>query len=253
MKKLLYSIVVIFVMAQVACSKYDNFDEPGATLTGRVVDAGNKGAGIQTEPSGGGTRIKLEEISWSDNPTPFYFNGMHDGRFNNTKLFPGTNKVSVEGAFVPMVQTDASGNITVDNRKTVELGNGVTELTFEVEPFLRLQWVGEPVINADSTITVKVIVSRGTNNAAFQADVTDVNLYLNSVPYVGSGGNNDNRYSALKSYSGTSGNDILDQTLTITTIGKLPPRRSYWLRVGARTAYGLKQYNFTDTKTVAIP
>src|SRR5687768_1678218 len=153
MKKLTYSFVFIVVITLVSCSKYDNFDEPGATLTGRVVDITNKNALIQTEYGGGGTRIKLEEISWSDNPTPFYFNSMQDGTFNNTKLFPGTNRISVEGAFVPLLQYDANGNITVDKRQTVELTSGVTEIEFQVEPFLRVQWISEPVFNTDSSIT----------------------------------------------------------------------------------------------------
>ena len=249
MKKLLYSLFAIIIIA--SCKKLDNFTEPNATLTGKVVDITNKNAQIQTE-TGGGIRIKLEEISWSDNPTPFYFNAMQDGTFNNTKLFPGTNKVSVEGAFVPLVQYDANGTITVDNRQTVELKAGQTEIEFQVEPLLRVQWIGEPVLNADSTITVQAAVSRGTNNPKFQADVSDVFFYLNSVPFVGNN-NYDNRYSKQLTYSGTTGNAILGQTLTLTTTGKLPAKRSFWLRVGARTTYGLKQYNYTDIKTIVVP
>ena len=251
MKKLLYSVIAIMAIGQLACSKYDNYDEPNATLTGRVVDVANKNTQIQTETGSSGIRVKLEEISWSANPTPFYFNSMQDGSFNYTKLFPGTNKVSVEGAFVPLVQFGPTGTITVDKRQTVELG-GVTELQFEVEPFLRLQWIGEPVVNADSTITIQVKVSRGTADPKFQADVSDVFFYLNTVPYVANN-NYDNRFSKQNTYSGTAGNNILDQTLTIKTNGKLQPKRNYWLRVGARTTYGLKQYNYTDIKTVSIP
>lgn len=249
MKKLLYSFFAIAVVATVSCKKLDNYPEPNATLTGRVVDVTNKNTLIQTEIGGGGTRIKLEEISWSDNPTPFYFNSMQDGNFNNTKLFPGTNKISVEGPFVPLVQYDGSGNITVDKRQTVELKAGVTEIQFEVEPLLRVQWMSDPVWNADSTITVQVKVSRGTGNTAFQSDVSDVFLYLNTVPTIGNN-NYDNRYSKQTSYSGSAGNAILDQTLTLKTSGKLPGKRKYWLRVGARTTYGLKQYNYTDVKTI---
>jgi hypothetical protein len=170
----------------------------------------------------------------------------------STILFPGTNRISVEGAFVPLLQYDANGNITVDNRQTIELKSGVTEIEFQVEPFLRVQWLGEPVLNADSSITIQVKVSRGTGNPSFQADVSDVFFYLNTVPFAGNN-NYDNRYSKQLTYSGSAGNNILDQTLTIKTNGKLPPKRSYWLRVGARTTYGLKQYNYTDIKTIAVP
>jgi len=255
MKNFIYFISII-ALGAVSCSKLDNFPTPNATLSGRVVDAGTKN-NVQTEIGGSGTRVKLEEISWSDNPTPFYFNSMQDGTFNNTKLFASTNKISVEGAFVPLVQYDNSGNITVDKRQTVELGKGKQEIVFEVEPLLRVEWINDPVVNADSTITVQVRVTRGTSNPDFQKDVSDIFFFVNTVPYVGSSsGNNDYfdpRYSHTVSYSGSDGNAQLGQTITLTTEGKLPPKRSYWLRVGARTTYGLKQYNYNDIKKVTLP
>ncbi|MBN9382347.1 MAG: DUF3823 domain-containing protein [Chitinophagaceae bacterium] len=254
MNKLLYFISIISLSA-VSCSKLDNYPMPNAALSGRVIDAGTKNT-VQTE-IGSGTRVKLEEISWSDNPTPFYFYSMQDGTFNNTKLFVSTNKISVEGAFVPLVQYDNSGNITVDQRQTVDLHKGAQDIVFEVEPLLRVEWVGDPVTNADSTITVKAKVTRGTSNPNFQNDVSDIYLFLNTVPYVGSStGNNDYfdpRYSYTMSFSGSDGNAQLGQTITLTTEGKLPPKRSYWLRVGARTTYGLKQCNYTDIKKVTLP
>lgn len=252
MKKSLYISFAFALLTAASCKKLDNYSEPNATLTGRVVDVNNKNISVQTEPGGGGTRIRLEEISWSDNPTPFYFNAMQDGTFNNTKLFPGTNLISVEGAFVPLVQYDDNGGIVVDNRKTVELTSGVTEVIFEVEPLLRVEWVGEPVINPDSTVTVQAVVTRGTNNPDFQADVSDVFFFLNTVPNVGNN-NYDNRYSKKIEFSGTEGNDILSKTLTLTSDGKLPGKRPFWLRVGARTTYGLKQYNYTESKKIDIP
>jgi len=249
MKSLLYIPIIALVLT--SCSKLDNYPSPNATLTGKVIDAGLK-ATVQTEIGSGGTRIKLEEISWSDNPTPFYFYSMQDGTFNNTKLFTSTNKISVEGAFVPLVQYDATGTITVDNRKTVQLSNTPADVEFQVEPFLRVTWIGDPVPNTDSTITVRVQFTRGTSNPNFQNDISDLFLYLNTTPYTGNN-DYDNRYSKQLTYSGSDGNNFLGQTITLTTAGKLPAKRSYWLRVGARTTYGLKQYNYTDIKKVVIP
>lgn len=255
MNKLLYFISIISLGAA-SCSKLDNYPMPNATLSGRVVDAGSKNT-VQTEIGSSGTRVKLEEISWSDNPTPFYFYSMQDGTFNNTKLFASTNKISVEGAFVPLVQYDNTGTITVDQRQTIELGKGKQDLVFEVEPLLRVEWVSDPVINPDSTITVQARFTRGTSNPGFQNDISDIFLFLNSEPYVGSSTGNtsyfDDRYSHKVSYNGSDGNAFLGQTITLTTERKLPPKRSYWLRVGARTNYGQKQYNYTDIKKVTLP
>lgn len=193
------------------------------------------------------------EISWSNNPTPFYFSSMQDGTFNYTKLFAGKDKVSVEGPFVPLVQTDATGKTIVDQSQTVDI-KGVTTLKFSVEPFLRVEWIGEPVYNTSTgTITATFKFTRGTNNPNFQQNVSDVFLFVNSNSYVGNN-NYDNRYSQRTVYSGTNGNGQIGQTITLTTNGgSLPGKRQYFLRVGARVAYGLNYYNYTDVKTVTVP
>lgn len=250
MKKILYTLAICAVaLAGSSCSKLDNKDAPSETLTGSVVDA-TTGKTVQTE-QGSGTRIKLLEISWSDNPTPFYIASMQDGTFNYTKLFPGKNVISAEGPFVPMVQTDNTGATIVDKSQTVDI-KGTTTVNFSVEPFLRIEWVGEPVLNNDGTISVQVKITRGTNDPNFQQDVSDINLYVNSNKFVGNN-NFDDRYSPLTSYGGTDGNIKLGQTLTLTTKGVLPASRQYFIRVGARVNYGLKYYNYTDVKTVSVP
>ena len=250
MKKILYTLAICAVaLAGSSCSKLDDYGAPSETLSGSVIDAGT-GKTVQTE-QGSGTRIKLLETSWSDNPTPFYIASMQDGTFNYTKLFAGKNVISAEGPFVPMVQTDASGATIVDKSQTVDI-KGKTNVTFSVDPFLRIEWVGEPVLNANGTITVQVKITRGTSDAGFQQDVSDINLYVNSNKFVGNN-NFDDRYSPLTSYGGADGTAKLGQTLTLTTKGVLPGKREYFIRIGARIDYGLKYYNYTDVKTVTVP
>jgi len=99
---------------------------------------------------------------------------------------------------------------------------------------------------------VVVIGQQHYCDCQFQNDVSDLFLYLNTVTNVGNN-NYDNRYSKQVSYSGSAGNALIGQTITLTTSGKLPAKRSYWLRIGARTTYGLKQYNYTDIKKVTLP
>ena len=253
MKKSIYYIgLCLSLFVAGACSKeYDNYPAPQETLTGSVTVADGKP--LQTDASeAGGTRIRLDELSYSDNPVPFYFFSRQDGTFNNTKIFKGKYRISVEGPFVPLLQMDAAGKITVDNRKTVDVA-GTTHVDFKVEPFLNVEWVGEPVYNAtNKTITVQAKFTRGTTNAAFQQNVTDIFLFVNPVPYIGNP-NKDDRYSQQISYSGTNGNSLAGQTITITTKGQLSTSRDYYLRVGARIDYGLKYYNYTDVKKISIP
>lgn len=257
MKNILYSISIGMALLSLgACSKKDNYAAPDQTLQGRIIDAGtgNNMPGETSGENGVGTRIKLLELSWSDNPTAQYVETKQDGTYINTKLFAGRYNMVAEGAFVPLVQTGAS---PVDKSKIVELQGGVTTVDFTVEPFLRIEWVGEPVLNTDGTVTVKAIVKRGTTNASYQLDVTDINLYINNNPYVGSSTNSfDARYSNRVTYSGANGNALLGQTLTITTTGgALPAKRDWYVRVAARTTYpnSSRPYNYNEVKKITIP
>jgi hypothetical protein len=248
-----YIYLSLALLAATACSKkYDNYPGPDATFSGSVTDTLSNQP-LQTEVGGNGIRVKMEELSWSNTPTPYYFYAKQDGTFNNTKIFKGRYRISVEGAFVPLVQYDDAGNVTVDKTRTIDI-QGPTKMDFKVEPFLKVEWVGDPVYNsADGTITAKVKFTRGTNNPAFQANITDVYFFINSNPYVGNN-NYDNRFSTQVTYNGADGNDQIGQTITITSSGgKMPDKRTYYLRVGARVDYGLKFYNYTEVKSVAAP
>jgi hypothetical protein len=257
MKRIFYYIAFSLTALIVgSCGKKDNYDPPSQTIRGIIVDA-ETGQNMKFEVSGDngnptGTRIKMLELSWSENPTPFYVGTMQDGTYNNSRVFAGRYKISAEGPFVSLVQTGAT---PVVKSQTVEVKGGVTTVNFEVEPLLRVEWVGEPVLNAIGSITVQVRVTRGTANPGFQGNVTDIDLFINNTKYVGSN-NFDNRYSTRAGYTGTNGNLKLGQTISITTTGVLPTKRNYYLRVGARTAQtvdGQRLYNYNEPKMVTIP
>lgn len=252
-KTIFYIAFCLVVIAAGSCKKYDNYSAPDNTLHGQVIDKGT-GAGVQTEIGGGGTRVKLLETSYSANPTPYYFQSMQDGTFNNTKIFAATYKVSVEGPFVPLVQTDSVGNVTSDGSQSIVIKghSTTTNLTFKVEPFLRVDLVGQPVFNADSTVTVQVKITRGTTNPDYQQDVTDINLYVSNTKYDGNN-NYDPRYSKLTSYSGTNGTGLLGQTISITTTGGALPLQDVYFRVGARINAGLDEYNYSEPVSVKYP
>ncbi|WP_346237032.1 DUF3823 domain-containing protein [Niabella insulamsoli] len=242
-----YTALIIAVSTLLlSCSKIDNYDGPTETLQGRIIDAGT-GENVQSEVSGdngNGTRIKLLETSWSDNPTPLYVATKQDGTYAHTKIFKATYKMIAEGAFVPM---DLAGN---DQSQTIDVQGGVTTVDFTVEPFLRIAWVGEPVVNANGSVTVQVRVSRGTQNSAFQQNITNLALFISPYQYVGNN-NFDNRYARIVSYSGSAGNSMLGTTVTITSTGVLP-KKDWYLRVGARIAYGTNRYNYSTIKMVTI-
>jgi hypothetical protein len=222
--------------------KYDNYDLPNETFRGKIIDKDTKET-LQTEIGSNGIRIRMWETSWGEDPQPYDFYCMQDGSFNNTKIFKGTYTVIPEGAFVP-----------VDSIKNVEI-SGVKELDVEVEPLLRMEWVGEPVINQNTSISVKVKITRGTSNAEYQQQLTDVYLFLNETPYVG---NNDfdSRYTKHLTFSGGAGNAILGQEYPIETEGAFTPQRTYYVRVAARinaTTAGVQRFNYSTIKKVVVP
>jgi hypothetical protein len=251
MKKLFYyTAFCLAIIAGNSCSKIDNYPAPSDTINGSTIDEGT-GQTVQTEIGGGGTRVKLLETSYSANPTPQYFQSMQDGTFNDDKIFAATYKVSVEGPFVPVVTTDATGTVTADSSQNIKL-TGKATLNFKVQPFLRVEWVGKPVFNADSTVTVQVKVTRGTNNPNYQLDITDINLYVSNTQYDGNN-NYDVKYSKLNSYSGSDGTALLGQTITITTTGGALPAQDVYFRVGARINAGLDEYNYNAPMSVKYP
>lgn len=251
MKKIFYYTALCLVIAAgSSCKKIDNYAAPSDTINGSTVDEGT-GATVQTEIGGGGTRVKLLETSYSANPTPLYFQSKQDGTFNNDKVFAATYKVSVEGPFVPIVQVDNTGTVVSDSSQTIVL-KGTATLKFKVQPYLRIEWVGKPVFNSDSTVTVQVKITRGTHDPNYQQDVTDINLYVSNTQYDGNN-NYDPRYSKLTSYGGTDGTVQLGQTITLTTIGGGLPRQDVFFRVGARINAGLNQYNYSTPASITYP
>jgi hypothetical protein len=248
MKNIAYTLIIgAALITASSCSKVDNYDGPTETLQGRIIDAAT-GQNVQSEVSGdngNGTRIRLLEISWSDNPTPLYLATKQDGTYTNTKVFEATYKMIAEGAFVPM---DLAGN---DKTQTVNVKGGTTTVDFSVDPFLRVEWVGEPVVNPDSTVTMQVRVTRGTDNTSFQQNITNLAVFVSPSQYVGNN-NYDSRYARIINYSGSAGNAIVGQTITITTQGKMP-KRDWFLRLGSRIAYGTNRYNYSTIKMVTIP
>jgi hypothetical protein len=246
---LLYTMLFLLMIAYAACNKVDNYPAPGDTVTGATYDEVT-GQTLQTEV-GSGTRVELLEISYDSAPVPFYFYSMQDGTFNDDKVFGATYKVSVQGPFVPLIVTDSTGAVITDSSQTIVLKNKAT-LKFNVQPFLRIQWVGAPVINSDTTVSVQVVITRGTDNPLYQLLITDINLYVSNTQYDGNN-NYDPRYSSLTSYSDSTGAKLLGDTITLTTTGGALPAQDVYFRVGARIDAGLDEYNYNTPVSITYP
>lgn len=258
MKKLInYIGMGLVILAMGSCSKIDNYPAPSSTLSGNVTDEGT-GQTVQTEVGNRGTRIELLETSYSANPVPIYLESMEDGTYRNTKMFDATYKAIPQGAFVPVVVTDVDGNVMSDSSKTFVL-KGSAVMNFKVQPFLRINWVGKPVFNADSTVTVQFKISRGTKDPSYQQAISDVNLYVCNTHYADEN-NYDVRYSTTVSfdpndpYAAKKQDSLLTNTLTLTTVAhKALPLQDVYFRIAARINVGLKEYNYSVPVSIVYP
>lgn len=267
MKKIFYSILISLVIVSFNSCEIDNYDPPQETLKGSVIDIAT-GEPVLTDQGSEGIRIRMNELSWTetDVASNFDFYCMKEGVFQNTKIFRGRYNVRVDGPFIPLVRRTAAGD-TIENKSINIDINGVTEVEFEVQPFLKLEWVGDPTVS-NGQITAKVKVTRAVSPADFRAkvepmggynddflNVTDVRLFVSQMPFVGYR-EWDNRYSQTINYNGNDFDDLLGQTITITTNGVIDPGKTVFIRAAARINYatqGIKRHNYNQEIRVDMP
>lgn len=235
---------------------YDNYDGPDASINGVIVD--QEGNPIQVE-HGGGARIKMLDYGYSENPQEFYLNVKDDGSFVNNKIFASTYDIVAEGPFVPLIQVDEESNIIKDNSLKGVTEKDFKDIVFKVEPYLLLDWVGEPEYDEENnTIKVRFTMKRGTSNTKYMKPISDVYLFINTVQYVGNG--NFDKFCS-KQIKGNDANNMLDKENIIISnndgVHKLEKGRPYYIRVGARTdltsVWGGTNYNYTTVKKIVIP
>lgn len=183
MKKIAYLILAgLFSLSSCSMFELDNYELPAETLQGEVVDI-ETGELVLTDQGSEGIRVRLTELSWGDNvsPNPDFF-CMPDGTFQNTKLFAGNYNVRLDGPFIPLIREDERGVPLADETQTVDI-KGVTNVTFEVQPFLRVEWVSEPeVINGK--VRAQVRVTRGVSEEEFRAKIEPMGGYSASFQNV---------------------------------------------------------------------
>lgn len=270
MKKLTWGGLFCLAVLSSSCSMFeqDNFDAPDVTLEGKVVDV-LTGDPVLTDQGSEGIRVRLTELSWGDNVEhnpDFYC--LPDGTFRNTKLFKGNYHITVDGPFVPLLRRDGEGKELADESLVMDLENQ-HEVTFEVQPFLKVEWVGEPTIQ-DGKITAQVKVMRGVSPEDFRSKVepmgnyneeflnmTDIQFFVSYSSSVGYRAR-DERWSSRLDYSGTSFDPLFGETITIESNGEIPEGRTVFVRAAARINYdtpvgsGTKRWNYNEAKEILV-
>lgn len=267
MKNLFYYIFLGLIVTSFGSCEIDNYPEPSETIKGKVVDSAT-GELVLTDQGSEGIRVRLRELSWKEtqNPDNFDFFCMKEGIFQNTKVFKGYYNVRVDGPFIPLVRLNNSGDTIADETKYIDI-KGVTEVEFKVQPFLKLEWVGQPKVN-NGKISATFIVKRAVSPADFRAkiepmgnysndflNVTDIRLFVSQVPYVGYR-EWDNRYTVQQDFGGNSFEVQLGNPVTLTTNGVIPSGRTVFIRAAARINYrteGIARHNYNESVRVDVP
>ncbi len=271
MKNIAFYTLICMLFSLSSCSLFelDNKDEPAETIQGEVVDVAT-GERVLTDQGSEGIRVRLTELSWQGgNVTPQDFNCMSNGTFQNTKLFAGRYNVRVDGPFIPLVREDSNGVPLADETQTVDI-SGVTKVKFEVQPFLKVEWVGEPTFS-NGKVTAQVRVTRAVSPEDFRdkiepmggysssfLNMTDIQLFVSYSSSVGYRARDD-RWSNKIEYTGSEFNSLFGQTITIQSNGSIPSGRTVFIRAAARINYdtpkgsGTRRWNYNEAKEVMIP
>ncbi|GGM93559.1 hypothetical protein GCM10010967_28400 [Dyadobacter beijingensis] len=233
MKSILYILLIPVLLC--AC-KIDDVDAPDSTFEGKLVDAG--GNGIQLEQGASSARLKMEELSWSNAPLPLFLNLKQDGSFINNKLFAGNYRVTpVEGPFYPVAE------------KTVDI-QGSTKLDFTVIPYLNVNWVGEPALNADKKLSVSFkFQSNPAPEGLNKPNPLDYQLFISTNQYVGNNNWDNTAVGAVVPVTAAREGE----NITITSSVPMKYSTTYYVRVGVRVNDTYKKYNYTTIKTVQVP
>lgn len=270
-KTMIFSLLFAGLFSTVSCSLFelDNYEAPEETLRGTVVDIAT-GNPVLTDQGSEGIRVRLTELSYGDNVEhnpDFYCRP--DGTFQNTKLFAGEYNIRIDGPFIPLVREMEDGTPIADETITTQI-KGVTEVKFEVQPFLNVEIVDLPQVS-DGKITAKVKVTRGVSNEEFKSkvepmggwsdeftNVTDIQLFVSHSSWVGYRAR-DTRWSSSIEYAGNSFEANLGEEVEISSIGTIPSGKQVYVRAAARINYdtprgsGTRRWNYSEPFVVMIP
>lgn len=237
MNKIINGIIAaLLLFAGNSCTKVDNYAAPNSTFEGSLIDSVT-GKNLLTEASG--FQIELKQLSWSDNPDPFYIPSKPDGSYSNTMLYSGHYSIiPTQGAFWPMdsILKDISGTTTQN---------------FTVVPYLEIVNLTH-VQDADSLVMTFQLQAPRTDGLPQIMDATE---FVNNTTLVGGGAFisqfKDEPSSTVNINSNWSG--AIAATTYRTVVHNLQPGWTYYARVGVRVNDSYKQYNFSDTVGVIMP
>lgn len=219
-----------------SCTKVDNIAGPDSAFKGNIIDSVT-GKNLVTET--GGVMIQLKQLSWSNNPTPYYIPSKPDGTYEDTRIFSGHYSViPTQGAFWPV------DSLLKDIK-------GTASQNFTVVPYLEITGVTH-VQQADSLVMTFQLQAPRTNGLPPVIDATE---FVNNTPYVGGGAFIQAFYNQPSATAKINSNwsNAIGATVYRTVVHNLQPGWTYYARIGVRLNDNYKKYDLSDVVQVVMP
>lgn len=240
MRKLIYSLLVgASAMFMASCMGIDNFDEPGAHFTGRIIDV-TTGENILADQ--GECRVRIWEKSFSLNPESQDIPLKQDGTFNNTKLFNGTYDVVPQGAWWPA--------------DTIRLGIGKKTVTqnFEVTPYLKLFDFQTELVGDSLFMHCRIDAPKKEG----LPQIMEIRPYLSLNQFCGAANcisyynNTVHRVNIMSTWDKLE--KLEDGKSKVFTVkAQVKPGYVYFVRMGAKVRDDFEKFNYTEIKQIEVP
>lgn len=250
MKKYIYSfLVAVSVMGLTSCMEVDNFDEPEAQISGKIID---KTTGENYLTDQGDVHLRIWEKSYSLNPAPQDLNVKGDGTYHREKLFAGTyDMLAYDGSWWPC---DTIRNVAIGK------SNSATQ-NFEVTPYLKIKdfecSLGEETADGMVILTMSCRLFAPITEELPQ--VREIRPFISINEHCGASNHLDYYYkdeyriNLRKSWSALG--DMTTGEGNTTYEIKVPVKRGYhyWVRMGANVNDVHMKYNYSEIKEVVVP
>lgn len=236
MKSLIIKMLLgIAITAIAACTKIDNYPEPDASFEGNLV--ASTGGNLLT--SQGSTQIRLEQVSWSANPSPQEIPSKFDGTFRDTKLFKGSYKVIPKGgAFWPIRDT-----------LRVDIGKD-TKHDFQVTPYLLIKNFSATLTGTTLTLKYNLEAPVATGMPA----ILETQPYVNTTKLVGAGASIRDFSDVHKKPINKEWANMTDADKAITIdVPDMLPGRTFFVRVGVSLNDSYRSSNFSEIVQINVP
>lgn len=231
---------IFLLICASSCLKKDNYAGPDASIEGTVFDETSKNA-VQT--CSGNFSIRLEQIDWSDAPSPQNIPIKIDGTYKNSKLFSGHYRISLfGGAFWPTAPQE------------IDISEG-TRFDFNVTPFLYVNNFTAEMVDS-TTMKLKFNLEAPIEGIP---NIIEMQPYVNTTNIVGPGASISQYSEARRLRPASPATSWEWSSMTPAQrspeilIPDLLKGRTFFVRVGVRFDDAQKNSNLSEVIEIKIP